>query len=225
MIPLILNKEVMFLILAPVLTCLLNNEYVLLEENNCTEHDDFEFCRYEEESCLVEPKAFCIGKGLKESDVISRGCANKDQDDVNAQMPGCIKITKLNISTITTCYCGTDNCNRNCKAKNCKTINTTVTDNVGSHKTSNIPIHFEQCEANCTAEEEKLETTAKKEDKSTTLTRSTKHYKETKQNVITKTTFNDEIVTSKSAVDGPFKALTNVFLLRIADVIRSFFMF
>ena len=202
-----------------MLTCLLNNERVAQKKSNCTFSDDFEFCRYEEESCLSENEAYCSANGMKNFVTVSRDCANDRQDHVNAEVPGCTKITKLNISTVTTCYCDSDNCNRNCKAENCKTINQTTIDNAGSLTTSNLPTQFQQCDANCSSDEEKLETTTELEDTSTTTLGSTSTYTETKQNVITDPHLNDGIVTSKSSVDSPFIRLRNIFLMWIALII------
>ena len=188
-------------------------------KSNCTFYDNFRFCRYEEESCLSENEAHCSANGMKRFVTISRDCANGRPHNVNAEVPGCIRITKSNISTVTTCYCNTDNCNRNCKAENCKTINQTTIDNAGPLTTSNIPMQIQRCDANCSSDEEKLETTTELEDKSTTTLTSTSTYTETKQNEVAETHLNDRIVTSKSSVDSPFIRLRNIFLMWIALVI------
>ena len=103
-----------------------------------------EACKYEETSCYSRNEKNCISQGIKSG--VERSCSMYfDKDEyLNIQVPGCVKINENDI-TKTTCFCNTNQCNRNCTAVNCKTehVSTAYTENPTA--SSKAPIHVENC--------------------------------------------------------------------------------
>ena len=186
------------------MSCLKNIQREIPEEVNCSLAGSFrnEACKYEETSCYSKNEKHCITQGIES--VVERSCILYVDIDYyfNIQVPGCVKINENNI-TKTTCFCNTNQCNRNCTAVNCKTehVSTAYTENPTA--SSKAPIHVEHCQADCKSGEQELETT-KIHDEKTTMTPTTQKITiETEKNEITKEVYPYRTAITKSGCDIP----------------------
>ena len=184
------------------MNCLKNSQWGTPEKVNCyfIENGSFgnEVCKYEETSCYSRNEKHCISQGIQS--VVERSCVMYKH--ISIQVPGCVKINKDNI-TKTTCFCNTNQCNRNCTAVNCKTEHVSTANTENPTASSKAPIHVEHCQADCKSGEQELETT-KIHDEKTTMTPTTQKITiETEKNEITKEVYPYRTAITKSECDIP----------------------